>query len=312
MALVMKTGPASEPVTLAESKLHLRVESEDLSGAVSTEISIPPGEHVVAASFGLVGSAVEVSGYDALVNLVSGTNGEGGTVNVKLQESTDTLAWSDVPSGGFVQVTEENDNAVQELAYTRAYRYIRAVATVAVAACDFGVNVVKKAGPVIEDSLIGDLITAARQDCEAFHGRTWYTTTWELWLDRFPGQSTIDLPRPPLTSVTSIKYYGADNSENTFEGSNYFVDTKSEPGRVSLASGKSWPGAVLRPVNGVCITYVAGYSSTAAIPRSWRQALLLMLAHYYEHREAVFTGVNTSNEVPLGVKSLLWKDRVFQ
>ena len=84
MALVLNTSPSVEPVSLAEAKLHLRIDSENIADDITTEISIAPGDHVVAASYSLEGSSVEVSGYDVLVNLISGTNGSGGTVDVKL------------------------------------------------------------------------------------------------------------------------------------------------------------------------------------------------------------------------------------
>ena len=40
----------------------------------------------------------------------------------------------------------------------------------------------------------------------------------------------------------------------------YFVDTKSELGRGSLAYGKTWPTTTLRPTNGVVVTFTAGHA----------------------------------------------------
>lgn len=40
------------------------------------------------------------------------------------------------------------------------------------------------------------------------------------------------------------------------------------------------------------------------------QAALLLITHWYTHREAVVTGTITS-ELPLGVESLLWLKRAF-
>ena len=37
-------------------------------------------------------------------------------------------------------------------------------------------------------------------------------------------------------------------------------------------------------------------------------AMLLLLTHWYEHREAVNIG-NITSEVPMGVEALLWQDR---
>jgi len=311
MGLVLNTAPSVEPVSLAQAKLHLRIDSEDLADDITTEISIAPGGHGMVASYSLEGEAVEVSGYDALVNLVSGANGSGGTVDVKLQESNDGENWSDVDSGAFTQVTEENDNAVQEKAYTGSYTYIRAVATVAVATCDFGVEVIKKAGPAVEDDLLTALITAARQDCEKFQNRSYITQTWELWLDAFPSKDFIEIPLPPLQSVSSVKYYDTDDTEATLSSSNYFVDIKSEPGRVSLNYGESWPSTTLRPVNGVCLTFICGYGNLGSdVPRNIYQAILLLLGHLYENREDVVIGAVVS-PLPLGVEALLWKDRIL-
>ena len=311
MALVLNTAPTVEPISLAVAKAHLRIESEDLADDLGVEISIAPGDHVVAAAYSLQGSAVEVSGYDAVVYLVSGTNGSGGTVDVKLQESEDGSAWTDVASGSFTQVTEANDNAVQEKAYTGSSRYIRAVATVAVATCDFGVIAVLKAGPAVEDDLLNALIATARQWCQDFQNRAYVTQTWELWLDRWPGKDHIEIPLPPLQSVSSVKYYGTDDTEYTFSSDYYLVDVKSEPGRVCLDYGQSWPSTTLRPYNGVCVTFVAGYGDAASeVPAKIRQAMLLLIGHLYENREQVVVGV-VPTEIPLGVQAILWQDRVL-
>jgi len=363
MALKLVTAPATEPLTLSEVKTHLRIDSEALADNISTAVSIAPGAHIIAAAYSLVGSAVEVSGYDVLVNLVSGANGAGGTVDVKLQESEDNVTWSDVSGGAFTQVTEANDNTPQEKAYTGSYRYIRAVATVATATCDFSVEVIKKAGPAVEDDLLNALITTARQYCETFQRRAYITQTWECWLDEFPEDDYIALPYPPLlepavtagsfvtgtvyrilsvgttnftligaasstvgviftatgagsgtgtaTASGIIKYYDTDNVVAYLDGSNYFFDTKSEPGRIYLAYGKSWPGDTLRPASGVCVTYIAGYGAASDVPKKIKQAMLLLIGHLYENREAVqTTGLNIA-EVPLGVGAILWQDRSF-
>ena len=265
---------------------------------------------MVAASYSLVGSAIEVSGYEVLVNLVSGTNGTSGTVDVKLQESNDNITWSDVSGGAFTQVTEANDNAVQEKAYTGAYRYVRAVATVATATCDFGVEVIKKAGPTTEDNLLNTLIAAAREDCEKFQNRAYCSQTWELWLDDWPTKGVLLIPLPPLQSITSIDYYDTEDAAHEFDESNYFVDTKSEPGWVVLNSGASWPSTTLRPANGICVTFVAGYGAASAVPKNVKAAMLLLIGHLYEHREDVITGLSVV-QMPLASQHLLWKDRVW-
>jgi uncharacterized phiE125 gp8 family phage protein len=161
-----------------------------------------------------------------------------------------------------------------------------------------------------EDALITSLITAAREYCEGFQNRSYITQTWGLWLDSFPSEDYIRIPLPPLQSVASIKYYGTDNAEYTMDAADYFVDDKSEPGRAVLAYNKTWPTTALRPANGVCIEFVAGYGDAASdVPQKAKQAILLLIGHWYANREAILTG-SVSKEIEFAVKALLSMDRV--
>ncbi|MCK9602186.1 MAG: hypothetical protein M0R06_24285, partial [Sphaerochaeta sp.] len=159
MALKIKTAPATEPLDLATVKKHLRLDSGSLADNLTTSQSIAPGSHSANASYGLQGTGIDVLGYRTLVNLNSGTNGAGGTVDVKLQESDDNTTYADWTGGSFTQVTTSNDTAVYEKEYTGTKQYLRAVATVAGAACVFSVDIIKEQPYSAEDSLLTALIT---------------------------------------------------------------------------------------------------------------------------------------------------------
>lgn len=310
MALKLNTAPTVEPVSLAEAKTHLRLDSGYITDNIESEQSIAPGAHVIAAAYSLVGTAIEVLGYDVMVELVCGTNEAGGTVDVKLQDSDDNTTFTDVASGAFTQVTTANDNATYEKAYTGGRRYLKVVSTVGTATCSFGVNIILRGGDSTEDTLLSSLITAAREYCEGFQNRAYINQAWELWLDEWPDKDYLEIPKPPLSSITSIKYYDVDDTEYTLDSSSYYVDVISEPGWVVLNNGYSWPSTTLRPANGVCITFVAGYgASSSYVPAKVRQAMLLLIGHYYEHREAVSD--KSMTQVPMAVDSLLWLDRCF-
>ena len=312
MALKLKTAPTIEPISLTEAKLHLRLSSGSLADNLTTVQSITPGAHVIAAAYSLVGTGVDVLGYRAIVNLNSGTNGAGGTVDVKIQESDDNVTYTDWTGGSFVQVTTANDNAVQEKEYTGTKRYIRVVATVAVATCDFSVDIIKEQPYSAEDTLISGLITAARIFCEKFQNRAYVTQTWYLWLDDFPSKDYIEIPLPPMLAapVPVVTYYDTDDTVATFASTYYFVDTVSEPARIMLNYSETWPSTTLRPANAVCVEFTAGYGATAAdVPQVVRQAMLLLVGHWHEQREAVLTGA-ISKEIEFAVKALLWLDRV--
>ena len=308
MALKISVSPTIEPVSLLEAKRQVRLDSGSITDNTTVTQSISPGSHVIAASYTLEGESASVLGKDAMVIFESGTNGTGGKVDVKLQESDGNSTFTDVTGGAFTQVTEANDNATYELAYTGSKAYLRAVATVAVADCSFGVSIITHEPVSTEDTLITSYIKAAREYCESFQNRSYISQTWELWLDSFPNGNYIRIPLPPLVSVSSVKYYDTSNTEATFSSDDYFVDTKSEPGRLCLAYGESWPSTTLRSYNGVCITFVCGYGSTSSyVPERVRQSILLLVADYYANREAG----KASKETIGAVERLLWQERIF-
>lgn len=92
------------------------------------------------------GSAINVIGYSPVrVSLSADTCGYSGSVDVTLQDSNDGSTWTDVAScRAFSRVTEANDNTTYEKNYAGGKNYLRAVATISGATCNFGVSVVKK------------------------------------------------------------------------------------------------------------------------------------------------------------------------
>jgi uncharacterized phiE125 gp8 family phage protein len=165
-----------------------------------------------------------------------------------------------------------------------------------------------------EDTLLLNLIDTATADIETMSGHVLTTQTWDLYLDAFPAGDVIDLLYPPLQSVTGVYYTPVGASEATLSSSNYRVDTVNAPGRIQLKSTGAWPADELEVNNGVRVRFVAGFGSTAtSVPAKLRQALLLLIAHYYEHREAVMD-TNRVMALPHGVAHLVadWRARIMR
>jgi len=163
-----------------------------------------------------------------------------------------------------------------------------------------------------ERVLIESYIVAARELVETWTNRALITQTWVLWLDSFPC-GHMSIPRPPLQAVTSITYFDEAGEEGTFSAENYIVDTASVPGRVALNASAMWPTTTLRAVNGVRVEFVAGYGDTADdVPMTIRQAMRLLVADWYENREAtlIMQGI-TVEALPTGVDALLRSHRII-
>jgi uncharacterized phiE125 gp8 family phage protein len=171
-----------------------------------------------------------------------------------------------------------------------------------------------------DDALIAALLTASRSFCEEWTGRAFVTQTWELVLDEFSSDlnaDEIEIPRPPLQSVSSIKYDDSNGIEQTLATDQYDVDAVSQPGWVvPITTG--WPFVVWQGINAVRIRYVAGYApgtnspanSTDNIPGAIKAAIRLYLGQLYDQREDIVVGTIV-NKVPSGsVQSLLRNFRV--
>ncbi len=293
MQLKVYSEPAIEPVSLQELKNHLRLSSGSFADNLTTVQSIAPGSHAIANNYTThVGTAVDVLGYSAIVNFDAGTNGATGTVDVKIQESDDNVTFTDWTGGAFTQVTTANDNIIYEKAYTGSKRYIRPVAKVLLAACEFGVSIAKFASDATEDDLLTAIITAARQHAEAITRRQLITATWDAFLDEFPDVDYIKLPFGNLQSITSIAYTDSAGTVTTMTvTTDYLVDTNSEPGRIVLPYEGSWPSFTAYPVNPIAIRFVCGYGSTAAsVKAGIRTAIKMIAEDLYENRETQIIG----------------------
>ena len=161
-----------------------------------------------------------------------------------------------------------------------------------------------------EDDYIESLIKAAREYAEVtVTHRAFVTQTLELTLDRFP--AVITVPRPPLQSVSSLVYKDSDGTEHTLtEDEDYLVNTKTEPGTVRLAVGKSWP-TDLYATGAVTMQYVAGYGAAAVVPQEVKQWILIMVGHWYENRQAILPAGHNITRTPYAIDVLLQGLRVF-
>lgn len=182
------------------------------------------------------------------------------------------------------------------------YSIATAPTTEPVSIADAKMHIRAITGDTTEDAaIITPLITAAREYCENITGRALAAQTIEAFPNRF--ESVIELPRPPLVSITSIKYTDDAGTETTMSATNYLADKVG--GRVAIKEIPSFTPALVNPIK---ITYSAGYTTA---PKLLRQAMLLLIGHWYSNREAVVVGAFASVEVKMAVDAMLKQYKVW-
>ena len=162
-----------------------------------------------------------------------------------------------------------------------------------------------------DNSYLDALVSAAREHCEMFTRRAFINQTWDLYLDEFPADGVIRIPKPPCSSITYVKYYDSAGTLTTIDAADYSLDTVNEPARLTPAYGEVWPSPQCIP-NAVIVRFVCGYGvAGTAVPTSIVHAMKLLVGHWYENREQVVTGTIASN-LPMAAESLLWGNRVLE
>ena len=156
-----------------------------------------------------------------------------------------------------------------------------------------------------EDDLLTIFIQAAREAVENRTGRSLITQTRVIKMDYFPMDDTIRLPNGPVISVTHVKYYDETDTLVTLSTDDYWVDTDSDIARIVVEN--YWPAIYDKP-NAVVITYSAGYGPLKTdVPAPLRKAILLILGHLYENRQAVVVSGSPTGviEIPMGAEYLM-------
>ena len=131
-------------------------------------------------------------------------------------------------------------------------------------------------GDTSEDiDILAPLISAAREYCENYCGKSLAEQTITVYSEM---SGTLALPRGPVISVDSVTVDG--------ETVEYTADVR----RGTVTVNK--PGAT--------ITYTAGYEE---VPCLVRQAMLLLIGHWYANREA--TAQSAPAEIGMAVRAML-------
>lgn len=147
-----------------------------------------------------------------------------------------------------------------------------------------------------DDTLITALISAAREYAEHYTGATLADATYELALNAFPADA-IELPSGGEVILESVKYTDTAGEEQTLDPTAYVL---SDYGMVPFVYPlEAWP-LTGNYKNAVRVRFTQAAKVSAVV----RTAMLELIAHFYEDREAA--------TIPACVSRLLDVPRVYR
>ena len=110
-----------------------------------------------------------------------------------------------------------------------------------------------------------------------------------------------------LSAIDDVVAHGEGDTPSTVDAAHYYLDNASQPARVVLRDGRTPPRGG-RPVNAIEVRFTAGFGSDGTVvPADLRQAILITVAHWFDHR-----GDASGASLPLAALELLDAQRVVR
>jgi uncharacterized phiE125 gp8 family phage protein len=160
-----------------------------------------------------------------------------------------------------------------------------------------------------DDAVINALIAGARGHIEAQTRGALITQSWRLVRDAWPGDGRIAVVPSPLRQITAARVYRLDGTTQALDLQSFVSDIAATPAIISFLS---WslpvPG---RPAAGIEIDVEVGYGDAPSdVPDPLRQAIKVLVAHWYENRGLIALG-QTLAVLPAMVPALIAPYRVL-
>lgn len=127
------------------------------------------------------------------------------------------------------------------------------------------------------DEQLADLIATATDQFENDCDVCLMTQTQRVYLEQWCDE--IYLPKRPIQSVTSIKYYDDSNSLQTLSTAVYSLNKPERS--IEVKFNQVWPSVATERWDAIEIDYVCGYTAVELVPGAARHAILLLVGYYF-------------------------------
>ena len=160
-----------------------------------------------------------------------------------------------------------------------------------------------------DDDVIAALIAAARVHVEAKTRRALISQTWRLTRDVWPAAGLLPILPVPLRQVTAIGVYRDDGMLQMLDVDAFHINATSAPAILAFERGAlPTPGRIC---GGIEIDIEVGYGGDPDnVPAPLRQAIRLLVAHWYENRSIIAASGEVAS-MPVSVSSLIAPFRVL-
>lgn len=161
------------------------------------------------------------------------------------------------------------------------------------------------------DAIVSDKIAGATRWLQEYTSRQFIQATYLQAYDDWPDEIIPHIQ--PLVSVTSVKYYDTDATQQTVSSTMYWTDIYNIPPRIVFKpSTFDYPTVETGRPSAIEVRYSAGYTNAAAVPEIVKQAIKLLARYWWEKREAADVANSqaptaqtpTYGEIPFGVFSI--------
>ncbi|MBW4083526.1 head-tail connector protein [Paenibacillus sp. S150] len=155
-----------------------------------------------------------------------------------------------------------------------------------------------------EDDLIASLISVAREYAE---GRQWKKLAVRDFELKAAADRTFQLP-PPCQEILSVVVTDKDGQAIEIPGTDYYLYSDNYKASLVLSSAYKYPSLLPDNRFPVQIEFTCGLP-TADVPKKTKHAILLLVGHWYENREA--STEKKREKPPFAVDALLDMDRTW-
>jgi uncharacterized phiE125 gp8 family phage protein len=155
-----------------------------------------------------------------------------------------------------------------------------------------------------EEELIRGLIDAATAYFDGYYGVLGRALVTQTWVQKYDGwDAKMHLPVFPVASVSTVSYLNSAGTPTTVTATDYAVYTSECGDYVEFDQAFTYPTTSVESGPKITITYVAGVAASA-VPAAIKQAMLLLIAHWFAQRETVNVG-NISTTLAFTVDALI-------